>query len=106
MFALDSDTASLALSLVVLGGGALLFGLVRPDQAVMRIVAIVIVVVLAWRYMAWRFGDTIPAFDGTPDAIAGWLFAMLEAATLASSTLALFILSRTRNRKDEADQHE
>ncbi len=95
MFALDSDTASLALSLVVLGAGVLLFGLARPDQAIVRIMAIVIVVVLAWRYMIWRLSDTIPAFDGSPDAIAGWLFAMLEAATLVSSTLALFILSRT-----------
>ena len=106
MFALDSDTASLALSLVVLGAGVLLFGLARPDQAIVRIMAIVIVVVLAWRYMTWRFSDTIPGFDGSPDAIAGWLFAMLEATTLVSSTLALFILSRTRDRKGEADRHE
>ena len=105
MFALDAYSASIAPTLLVLGIGLVMFGLLRPTEQPARALAVVAVILLSWRYMAWRFTETIPPFDGRPDAIASWLFALLEAGTVVSSTLAVTILSRTRDRVSEADRH-
>lgn len=105
MFALDPLVASLAPALLAVGAALLLSVLARPDGQPMRAVAVIVSVILAWRYVAWRFRETIPAFDGSPDALAGWIFAILETTTVISATVALFILSRTRNRSDEANRH-
>jgi cellulose synthase (UDP-forming) len=98
MYALDVYIASLGPTLLVIGLVAFI-ALSRPDRPVIRACAIAFSVVLMWRYMGWRLSDTVPALDDSvPDAIAGWIFASIEAMTLVSATLAMFILSRTRNR--------
>ncbi|WP_456779816.1 glycosyltransferase [Bradyrhizobium sp. USDA 3315] len=60
---------------------------------------------LSWRYMAWRFTETLAPLDRTAGALFSWGFAMLEALTVLSSTIAFFILSRVKERTSEADQY-
>jgi cellulose synthase (UDP-forming) len=105
LYALDIYIASLGPAFLVVGL-AVFIGLSSPQQPILRIFAIIVAVALSWRYMLWRISDTIPEFDDSvPDAIAGWTFAALEALTLVSATLAMFILSRTRDRTPEASVH-
>jgi len=105
VLALDALTASLAPTLLVAGLALLVLPFARPDQPVVRALALGAVVLLAWRYMAWRFTETIPPPGLSVDAIAAWGFALLEAGTVLSSTFAFAILSRTRDRRAEADRH-
>lgn len=102
MFAISAIAASLAPGLLALALW-LLLPLIPPNRQPWRMAMLVLVIVLAWRYMFWRFTDTIPDFDLSIDAWVAWGFALLEAGTVVSSTIAFAILSRTRDRKAEAD---
>jgi cellulose synthase (UDP-forming) len=105
MLALDPATASLAPALLVVGFALIVLPLARPDQPLVRAGALALVVLLAWRYMIWRFAETTAPLGLTVDGIVSWTFALLEAGTILSSTLAFGVLSRTRQRQAEADRH-
>ena len=96
MLSLGANIASLAPTAVILGLALVIFTLIKPDQGLARAAAVVLALTMGWRYMAWRITETVPSFDRPLDAILGWAFLTLEAATLVSSTFSLFILSRTR----------
>ncbi|MCA1458760.1 glycosyltransferase [Bradyrhizobium sp. BRP22] len=61
--------------------------------------------ILSWRYVAWRFAETLAPLDWTADALFGWAFALLEALTVLSSSIAFFILSQVKERTTEADSY-
>lgn len=105
MLALDEYGAALAPSLVILGLALLILPFCRPQDPIVRGILFGAAILLAWRYMAWRVTATIPPPGLDIDALAGWGFALLEAATLLSSSIAFLILSRTRDRRPEADRH-
>lgn len=105
MLALDPTTASLAPAALVIGLCLMVLPMLRPDHPVGRAAALGVVVVLSWRYVAWRFAATISPLELSVDAVVSWTFAILEAGTILSSTLAFLILSRTRDRHAEADRH-
>lgn len=105
MLALDEYGAALAPSLVILGLALLILPFCRPQDPIVRAILFGAAIALAWRYMAWRVTATIPPPGLDIDALAGWGFALLEAATLLSSSIAFLILSRTRDRRPEADRH-
>lgn len=105
MFALDPIAVSFAPALLVVGLALLILPFARPDQPVVRATALLVVVVLSWRYMAWRFLETVPPLEWSVDAVSAWTFVVLEAGTIVSSTLAFAVLTRTRDRREEADRH-
>lgn len=105
MLALDDYSAALAPTLLLAGLALALLPFLRREDGLVRVVLFAIPALLAWRYMAWRITETIPPPGLDIDAIAGWGFAMLEVGTLVSSSLAFLILSRSRQRSDEADRH-
>src|SRR5262245_46449796 len=98
MLALGEYASSLALSAIVLGIALCILPQLRPDHRWARPVLLAATAILAWRYVAWRFTDTIPELAFEPDAIAAWSFFALETLTVASSTLAFLILSRSTSR--------
>ena len=104
MLALSDYSAALAPTLLILGLAFAVLPLLDPRSQVVRAGLMGMTIVFAWRYMAWRISETIPPIGFDVDAIFGWLFAMLEAGTLLSSTFAFFILSRSKNRSPEADR--
>jgi cellulose synthase/poly-beta-1,6-N-acetylglucosamine synthase-like glycosyltransferase len=105
MFALDQYASSLALGAIALGLVLCVLPLLDRNDSRARAVVLLLSVLLAWRYMIWRFTSTIPEFDFEIGSLAAWAFATLEAVTVASSTLALLILTRTKDRSPEADRH-
>jgi cellulose synthase (UDP-forming) len=104
MLALDQYASDLALSAIVIGMALCIMPQLRPDNRWARPVLLAATAFLAWRYVAWRFTETIPQLAFEPGAIAAWSFFALEALTVASSTLAFLILSRSASRSAEADR--
>ncbi len=105
MLSLDPTTAALAPAALVIGLCLMVLPLFRPDHPWVRAGALVVVVVLAWRYVVWRFTETVTPLGFDVDAFVSWTFAILEAGTIVSSTIAFAILSRTKERSAEADRH-
>jgi hypothetical protein len=106
MFALDQYASSLALGAIALGLALCVLPVLDRNDSRARVAVLLLSVLLAWRYMIWRFTSTIPEFDFEIGTLAAWAFATLEAVTVASTTLALVILTRTKDRSPEADQHD
>lgn len=97
--------ATVAPGLLILAFGLAVLPRFRRDAQPIRALVFLAVIVLGWRYLAWRLEETIPAFDFSIDAIVAWLFLLIEAmALLATSTTAL-LMTRTLDRKDEASRH-
>ena len=92
MLALGDYGAALAPTLLLLGLALAVLPLLDRRSPWVRVVLLGITVLLAWRYMAWRMVETIPPLGLDFDAIFGWLFALLEAGTLVSSTFAIVIV--------------
>ena len=105
MFALDDVAASLGPSLLALGIALAILPLFRPHTQPIRILVFGAVVVLGWRYVVWRYVETIPEFDFSIDAWVAWVFLALEASTVVSGSIAFLVMSRTRDRKHEATAH-
>ena len=105
MFALDDIVASLGPALLALGFAMALLPLFKPDTQPFRILVFATVILLGWRYIVWRFDETIPEFDFSLDAWVAWLFLALEAMTMVSATISAVFMSRTLDRRREADTH-
>ncbi|WP_456685667.1 glycosyltransferase [Bradyrhizobium sp. P5_C11_2] len=97
--------SAFAAAAVVLGAGLLVLPLLDRTRTFWRTVLLGIATLLAWRYMAWRFTDTVPPFAVAPEPLIAWAFAGLEGLTVVSSTLAFLILTRVRERSEEATRH-
>ena len=98
MFLLGDYAAALAPSALVVGLALIVLPFCRRGEPLVRAALLGAAFLLSIRYMVWRLAETVPELDLTVDAVAGWSFALLEAGTVASSSLAfLFLfLSRTR----------
>ena len=105
MLVVDAYTASLSLALIILGFGWLVLPFCRRDQPWLRAGLICVVIVLNWRYIAWRFTNTIPDFALEVESLVAWGFASLEALAMVSATIAAGIVARTCDRSAEADRY-
>ncbi|GGK48780.1 glycosyltransferase [Salinarimonas ramus] len=103
MIALPGLLSALAGTALVLAVQLLLLPVLDARRTLWRVLLLGAAVILAWRYMAWRFTDTLAPLGFTVDAFASWSFAILEAGTVVSSTIAFAILTRVRDRSREAD---
>ncbi|WP_157088576.1 glycosyltransferase, partial [Bradyrhizobium jicamae] len=98
--------------LAALAGAALIIGLrltvlplLNPSRWYWRTLLLGLAAILSWRYVIWRFTETLVPLDWTADALVSWGFAALEGLTVLSSSIAFVILSRVKERTAEADEH-
>ncbi|GAA0598580.1 cellulose synthase catalytic subunit [Craurococcus roseus] len=105
MFLLGDYAAAFAPTALAIGLALVVLPFCRRGDPLVRAALLAAAFLLSVRYMAWRFSETVPPLGFTIDAFAGWSFALLEAGTVASSSLAFLFLSRTRDRAPEADRH-
>jgi cellulose synthase (UDP-forming) len=107
MLVFDQYLSSLAGLAVVVGLALLLLPLTTPKSTLIRVLLLGLTTVLGWRYMIWRITETVPsAAEGlTLDVIAGWTFVTIEALALVSSTTAYLLLTRRKDRHEEADRN-
>jgi cellulose synthase (UDP-forming) len=105
MLLLSPLLAAFAGAAVIVGLRLTILPLLSPSRWYWRALLLGGAAVLSWRYVVWRFTDTLAPLDWTADALFSWGFASLEALTVLSSSMAFIILSRVKERTPEADQH-
>jgi cellulose synthase (UDP-forming) len=105
MIALSPYFRALAPTILIVGLAMFLLPLFRKDSPALRATLFIAAIVLSWRYMAWRFTDTLAPLEFSLNTLLSWSFALLEAATILSSSIAFIVLSRTKDRQPEADRH-
>jgi cellulose synthase (UDP-forming) len=105
MLTLSSLMAAFAGAAIVLGLKLVVLPLLDPRSWFWRSILLGGAILLAWRYMIWRFAETLAPLDWTADAFFSWGFATLEGLTVLSSSFAFLILSRVKERSSEADRH-
>ncbi|MCK1493318.1 glycosyltransferase [Bradyrhizobium sp. 180] len=105
MLLLSPLLAAFAGAAVIVGLRLAVLPLLSPTRWYWRALLLGAAVVLSWRYVEWRFTETLAPLGWTADALFSWGFAMLEALTVLSSSIAFFILTRVKERTAEADRH-
>jgi cellulose synthase (UDP-forming) len=96
---------SLALTLLVVGSAMLALPFLDPKDDRARIALFGICIVLTWRYVVWRFADTLPPLAVGVDSLYAWGFAIIEGLACVGWTFGFVNLSRTRSRSSEASEH-
>jgi cellulose synthase (UDP-forming) len=87
--------------------GALLVALpwLSPRDERARTVMVVVLVVLMWRYMFWRWFSTLPAPELSLDFVVGTMFVLIETLAVLGSTINLMFVSRLKDRSPDADRN-
>jgi len=104
MLVLSEYLANLGLTFGIIGFACIALPYCRRDDPWLRAFLMSGVILLSWRYIAWRFQSTIPPLSFEIDSMVAWGFASLEALAMISSTIAAAILSRTKDRHEEANR--
>jgi hypothetical protein len=73
------------------------------NNTLARTVGIGVCLFLGWRYMFWRFTETMPPLSEPLDFSIGLVFTLVEMLSMLGTTLALFFLTRTKDRTPEAN---
>jgi cellulose synthase (UDP-forming) len=96
----------LALTLALAGAAILVLPFLDPKDDRARIALFGICIVLIWRYVGWRFAETLPPLAMSADSLYAWAFSIVEALACLGWTFGFVSLSRTKSRSREAtEQH-
>jgi cellulose synthase (UDP-forming) len=96
---------ALAPSFLVLGALLVALPWLNPRDERVRSVMVVVLVVLLWRYMFWRWSSTLPAPAVSLDFAFGLIFVVIETLAVAGSTINLMFVSRLSDRAAEVDRN-
>ncbi len=105
MLVLPSLVAACAGGAIVLGLKLLILPHLDSKRWLWRSLVLGGTTLLAWRYMYWRFTETLAPLGWTWDALFSWSFAVLEGLTVVSSTMAFLILTRLKERTGEVEEN-
>jgi cellulose synthase/poly-beta-1,6-N-acetylglucosamine synthase-like glycosyltransferase len=92
----------LGLTLALCGGALIGLPFLDPKDNRARTALFVICIVLTWRYILWRFTDTLPPLALRFESLYAWGFSVTEALACLGWTFGFINLSRTKSRSDEA----
>ena len=95
----------LALTLAIVGSAMLALPFLDPKDERARIALFAVCIVLTWRYVMWRFADTLPPVALSAESLYAWAFAVIEASACLGWTFGFVNLSRTKSRSGEASEH-
>ena len=99
---LSEIESSVARVMLVIGVALVLPIVFDKSKTSHRSLVFMVAGALTLRYLWWRATQTIAPPGWTMDCIASWSLLALEAATLLSSLSSFAILSRVRDRSDDA----
>src|SRR5262245_21891653 len=91
--------------ILVAGAALIVLPWLKEDDERARAAMVAVMVALMWRYMAWRWTGTLPPVGLTLEYAVGVVFAVIETAMLAGSTISLIFLARSSNRSIDADRN-
>jgi cellulose synthase (UDP-forming) len=105
-----SPTAALLLEtlspgILVAGAALIVLPWLKEDDERARAAMVGVMVVLMWRYMLWRWMGTLPPPGLTLEYGVGVVFAVVETAMMAGTTISLVFLARLSNRSPDADRN-
>lgn len=93
---------ALSPGLITLGAFMAIVPLLKRDSTMARSFLAAVSLVFLLRYLHWRVTATLPPPHLTADAVIGYPFMLLEAASLVAVALSLLFLSRTIDRTKAA----
>jgi CheY-like chemotaxis protein len=96
---------SRALTLLIIGSAMLALPFLDPKDNRARIALFGVCVILTWRYVVWRFADTLPPVALSATGLYAWAFAVIEASACLGWTFGFVNLTRTKSRSAEASEH-
>lgn len=102
-----SETLSSLVQLnLVLAAGVLVPLLLSRDKTWHRALLFAICAFLTTRYLYWRAAHTLSPAGLTWDCLASWSFFVIECSACLSSLSAFLIMSRHRDRKEQANRQQ
>lgn len=100
------DPEPLALTLA-LAAGLVFFAADAPARnTAARLAAVLLLLVLAGVYVAWRWVETLPGFAWDPAVVWPWAFFAAELVAVVYEVWSLSVLVRLTDHTPEADRHE
>src|ERR687884_207918 len=96
---------SFGLTFALAGAAIVALPFLDPKDDRARTALFAICAVLTWRYVVWRFAETLPPFELNFGSLYAWGFTIVEALACLGWTLGFFNLSRTKNRSAEATEY-
>ena len=94
--------AEFGLTLALCGGALIGLPFLDHKDNRARTALFAICIVLTWRYILWRFTDTLPPLALRFESLYAWGFSLTEALACLGWTFGFITLSRTKSRSDEA----
>lgn len=91
--------------LMVAGLGLAVLPWLRPDHEGVRAALVAVMVALMWRYIIWRWLETLPPMGLTIDFVVGILFILIETLAVCGTTIGLVFLIRSINRSPTVDRN-
>jgi len=82
-----------------------IFPWLNRDRVSVRLVVGGICLLITWRYLIWRIGETLPPFGLTADFVIGIIFLTLESLYIVGTTASWIFLTRIRSRSSDADRN-
>ena len=95
---------NLNLTFLLVGAGILALPFLSPKDNRIRALLLGICVLLTWRYVSWRFTETLPPFEPRFDSLFAWGFSTVEALAVVGWTISFITLSRSKERSSEATE--
>ena len=95
----------LAPGFLMLGAALAVLPWLRPRDERARAAMVVVMIVLMWRYMIWRWTSTLPPLGISLDCIVGLIFISIETLAIVGSTIGLVFLTRLRHRSGDVDHN-
>ena len=96
---------ALAPGFLVIGGLLIALPWISPRDERARAVMVIVLVILMWRYMFWRWFSTLPVPELSLDFAVGLIFVVIETLAVLGSTINLMFVSRLKDRSPDADRN-
>ncbi len=91
---------------IVLGFAWTVLPWLKAEDERARAAMVAVMLVLMWRYMAWRWIVTLPPIGLSVDFVVGLVFVTIETLVVIGATISLTFLIKLTNRSGDADRNE
>lgn len=91
---------------IVLGFAWTVLPWLKAEDERARAAMVAVMLVLMWRYMAWRWIVTLPPIGFSVDFVVGLIFVTIETLVVIGATISLTFLIKLTNRSGDADRNE
>jgi len=91
---------------LVLGFAWTVLPWLKAEDERARAAMVAVMLVLMWRYMAWRWIVTLPPIGLSIDFVIGLVFVAIETLVVIGATISLAFLVKLTNRSPDADRNE